>query len=186
MLSTKYIGFPYFTSCIFISEGCLKFTQLEMEGLIAHEIYHAKQHTLKWYLMKLLSDYSLFGGGFLAVASNSYYNELKADEYAISWLVRNNGSIDAYINSLIMLSSLRSVFERKHHGLNLVSEDPITKEKELFTNGSILNKIRMNINILLDVYFSDEILSYIHPSLEERRNRLKEIIKIQKGSHRKL
>ena len=37
---------------------------------------------------------------------------------------------------------------------------------------SIFGRVKQNFNVLFQMYFGEEILSYIHPSLEERIKRI--------------
>jgi Zn-dependent protease with chaperone function len=170
MVTTKFIGMPYFRSYIIISEGCLNLKESELMGLLAHEIYHTKRHTFKWYLLNLLSDYTFFGTGFLAVTTNSYAHELEADYHAALW-IKERGSIDDFINSLRIISGVGSEGGLGFSAASVNSESTEqTSEAE-----SIFKKLKQHIETLSELYFGDEILSYIHPPLEERIERIRAI-----------
>lgn len=163
-LFAKYVGVPYFRSFIFVSKGCLNLKESELAGLLAHEMYHVKNHTLKWYALNLLSDITLFGTGFLAVTTNTYNYELEADQYAASW-VNRNGDVSDYINALRVTSS----FPINLAGSHLNASPPKTGDtRDNDKEKSVFKKIKRKIDVIFEFYFGDEILSYIHPPIEYR------------------
>jgi Zn-dependent protease with chaperone function len=178
IIATKYIGAPYFRSYILLSQGCLNMKEAELAALLAHEIYHVKRHTFKWYLLNLLSDYTLFGTGFLAITTNSYAYELEADYHAAIWAKRM-GSVSDFINALQKLALVASTTRRKVNGLGLKTINNVATEIEEYQKKSFLVKLGKNINLLFQIYFGDKILSYIHPPLELRIERITAIAKMQ-------
>jgi Zn-dependent protease with chaperone function len=180
-MRAEYIGFPYFKSYISMSKACFKLEDSEIEGPMAHEIFHIKHHSFKWYLLNLLSDFTLFGNGFLAVLTNSYLNELKADEFAAQWLQKRNIPLSNFINALKFLVGSADYAKKEDMSLGLGIEEE-KEEKEEMSVGShserlktILSRIKNNFNIVFEMYFGNHIMSYIHPSLEERIARVKAI-----------
>ena len=172
MVSTRYIGFPHFRSYIFVSEGCLRLNREEIAGLLAHEIFHIKRHSFRWYILSLLSDYTFFGNGFLAMITNSYQHELDADHYAAEW-VKNRGSVEDFINGLLImdLSGVGSVSDET--GLKLSRRHQKTEENDGDKKEHLLKRMKRNVHALFELYFGEEILSYIHPPLEERIERIR-------------
>lgn len=171
----KYVGFPIFTSCIFVSDACLKMRTTEIEGLLAHEMHHIKGHCFRWYLLNLLSDYTLFGTGFLAVTTNSYLEELRADDFAVDWL-RKEKKIPTsdFVNALRIMAVSVSVTEIRGSALGLIAEGEANGKTSSKRKKSLLRKLRKNIGTLFEMYFGDEILSYIHPTLNERISRIED------------
>jgi Zn-dependent protease with chaperone function len=169
----KFIGFPYFRHYILLSKGCLKMKKEEFEGLLAHELYHAKQHSYKWCVLDLLSDYTLFGTGFLSITINSYAQELEADYQAACW-VKKNGSVPDFINALRIVSWTRSGSDGQRLNATPGSSD---SAKQDVWKESAFRGLKRNLKTLFELYFGDEILSYIHPPFEERIERIKAIAK---------
>jgi Zn-dependent protease with chaperone function len=171
MLGTKYIGFPYFRSYVILSEGCLNCQKLKREallGLLAHEIYHIKRHNCKWYALNLLSEYTIFGSGFLAVMVNSYQHELDADRYAAEW-VKKRGPVSDYISGLETMNSAQGGLGT----LKLTRSNGQTEEKDEGKKESFLKRLKSNLDLLFEIYFGEDILSYIHPPVEERIQRIR-------------
>ena len=144
-MSSKYIGFPYFKSFLLISEGSLQLTSEELEGLIAHEIFHIKNHCFSWYLLNIMSDYTLFGTGFLAVLTNSYSKELAADEFAVKMdfkekdnsgklyqCAENNGSFLCNIYQFRFARFSGNKPNGKHQYATKKSKDILAKTKKRF------------------------------------------------------
>jgi Zn-dependent protease with chaperone function len=171
MMTAKYVGLPYFRSYVWLSEGCLKLKREELAGLLAHEIYHIKRHLFRWHVLRLLSDYTLFGSGFLAIAANSYQFELEADDRAARW-VKERGWISEFIDALKVMDASKPDVEEQ--GLYIACS-PITISNEVQKDKSFFKRLKRNINGLIELYFGETILSYVHPPLGERIERIKAI-----------
>jgi len=101
--SSQYLGFPTFKNVLVLSKGTLDElhdNDDELNVLLAHEIWHIKKHTLIRRFLCFLSDYSLFGNGFLALLQNSYKIEKEADDFAVKWLIKKHQEKSKAINSL--------------------------------------------------------------------------------------
>ena len=168
----KYVGFPYFRSFMWITEGCLKLTQEELAGPLAHEMWHIKRHSLRWHILCLLSDISLFGTGFLAMTVNSYQQELDADSYAARFAGKQ-GVVADFIRALRMMAAVGRL-PQGMQGLGLTLSQ-VSILPETAEHPSFLKKLRGNIGLLFELYFGDEILSYIYPPLEKRIERINAI-----------
>ncbi|MBW2589107.1 MAG: M48 family metalloprotease [Deltaproteobacteria bacterium] len=172
-----FTGFPYFKKCMFLSKGCLKFSNNELKGLIAHEMFHLKKHSIKWYILNKLSNFTLFGTGFLACTVSSYQLEFEADEFAWKYLKEGKADLKEYENALRLIE-ISQRFKRKvieKNGsllfLNGKDDNKIDNKKKL----KYLQRINMNIKIFSELYFGDEILSYIHPTIEDRMANLRKL-----------
>ena len=173
ILGTKYIGFPNLRSYLVLSEGCLmNLEREELLGLLAHEIYHIKQHNFRWYALNLLSDYTLFGNGFLAVIVNSYQHELDADRYAAEW-ARKQGSVLDFINGLKAMDVTGRGVSGGTQGLEITGGRSQINERHDEKQHSVMKKLKRSIDTLFEIYFGKGILSYIHPPLEERIERIR-------------
>jgi len=174
---TKTVGISHIKSYILISEQCTRLKNAELEGILAHELYHIKYHSTIWHVLNLLSDFTLFGNGFLVVLINSYQNELKSDAFAVEYLKENNMGVSNYIDALRIMTISKSLYEVKDIGLKIVDKTKNIKKEIDARKRSLLNRIKNRIEILIGFYFGNEIISYIHPTLEERI----EIIKTLSG-----
>lgn len=183
---TKYLGFPFFKNILIISKGVwdeLHTVENELNALLAHEIWHIKKHTLTRRFLCFLSDYSLFGNGFLALLQNSFKVEKEADDFAIMWLIKK------YQNKNKAVPSLRSLFERieevnwrnvilqSSNSFNFVALKEGSHRDEFlnsYNNASRFHRILMNLKLLYHMYFGTVILSYFHPSNSQRISWAKE------------
>jgi Zn-dependent protease with chaperone function len=170
-VSTVYAGFPIFRPYIRLTDGVFKLKSLELMCLIVHEMYHIKRHSFKWYLLNLFSDITFFGTGFLSIATDSYQFELDADSHAACW-AKENGAVLDFINALQIVSMSYST----EIGLELdIGGGDFIISKEEKMEESLIDKSIGKIDAFFELYFGDEILSYIHPPLEKRIERIKEI-----------
>ncbi len=156
-LQCFFMGFPYFRSVLVVSRGCLRLTANEIEGLLAHELFHIKRHTRRWYLLSLLSDITFFGTGFLNVLTNTFENELAADRFAVEWLHKHNIPTADYTQALRIVSMAAAV--NPAGGPSLLASTPAWPAQ-----APPMGKLRL----LFELYFGDTVASYIHPPLEER------------------
>jgi len=149
----------------------------ELNALLAHEIWHIKKHTLIRRFLCFLSDYSLFGNGFLALLQNSYKIEKEADDFAVKWLIKKHQEKSKAINSLRSL--LEKAEEVKWKNALLQSTNFLNfamfKENscrnkfiETYFNASKIERIKINLKLLYQMYFGEEIISYFHPSINQR------------------
>lgn len=177
---TRYLGFPFLKNILIISKGAwdeLHNIGTELDALLAHEIWHIKKHTLTRKVLCFLSDYTLFGNGFLALFQNSFRVEQEADNFSIKWLIIK------YQNKNNALHSMRSLLERideinwrntlfqSNNSLNFsVLKNPTHRNDILkkYDNATITGKLKINLKLLYDMYFGDVILSYFHPSTNQR------------------
>lgn len=174
-ITAKYIGIPYFRSYIILSKGCLNRNDAELGSLLAHEIYHIKRHTAKWYVLNLLSDITLFGNGFLTISTNSYAHELEADEQAAKW-AKTRGWVPDLVNALEMVYLASIAAGKKNYGLGMVADNQEPAKQKEHEKDPMFKKLKRNIDLLFDLYFGEEIpLSYIHPPIEERIERIKAV-----------
>jgi len=173
-------GFQFLKNIFTISEGAwneLKDIEEELEILIAHELWHIKKHTLKRKILCFLSDYSLFGNGFLALLQNSYQVEQEADNFAVKWVTNK------YQNKMRAIGALKSLLERieevswKNTIFRVGSSLNFAMFKEnscrvdflkIFNELSWVQKAKINIKLFYQIYFGEEIQSYFHPSVNQR------------------
>lgn len=164
-------GVSRFQPVIFISRGCLKLTPAEVEGLLAHEMYHLRHHTFRWHLLNLLSDVSLCGTGFLNVVSNSYENELEADRFAVSWIGHRKIPAADYIRALkIVAMAAGSGALHSAQGIG----GPGSGSNGPRRRNTAVRRFMARAAFLFELHFGDRILHYIHPPLDERIDRIRE------------
>ena len=149
----------------------------ELDALLAHEVWHLKRHIFKLRLVCLISDYTFFGNGFLAMFQNFFQIEKEADEFAIKWLKENDRSITALKSLLEQQEEINEIYNLSMEpslsgsSLNFVMLKDDSYRKKLLTwydKSSEIKKIWINLKLLYQIYFSEEILSYFHPPITER------------------
>jgi Zn-dependent protease with chaperone function len=177
---TKYLGFPIFKNILIISIGAwneLHTNKDELDALLAHEIWHIKKHTLTRKLLCFLSDYSLFGNGFLALFQNSFQIEKEADDFAVKWLTKKHQDENKAISSLKSLlerieeTNWTNAFFQPSNSLNFAMFKEASYRNDLlkmYDNSSRSERLKINLKLLYQMYFGDEILSYFHPSINQR------------------
>ncbi|MCK4454609.1 hypothetical protein KAU51_04705 [Candidatus Parcubacteria bacterium] len=177
---TKYLDFPIFKNILVIPEGTwneLYDNEDELDALLAHEIWHIKKHTFLRRLLCVLSDYSLFGNGFLAMFQNSYRIEKEADEFAVRWLIENHQEKNKAVSFLRSLLerieevNWKNVFLQPKDAFNfsMLKEDSYRDGLvKRYDNSSKVERIKINLKLLYQMYFGEEILSYFHPSINQR------------------
>lgn len=177
---TKYLGFPVFKNILVVTTGAwdeLHANGDELDALLAHEVEHIKKHTFTRRFLCLLSDYSLFGNGFLAVLQNSFQLEKDADDFAVRWLEnKHRGKNRALISLRSLLerieeSQWKSLLLKSTNDLNFPTvKDDLYRNRFLdaYHDAPIIQKIKINLKLLYQLYFSNEIISYFHPSIDQR------------------
>ncbi|HEC66927.1 MAG TPA: hypothetical protein ENI23_16755 [bacterium] len=177
---TKYLGFPIFKNILIVSEGAwneLDNKEDELDILLAHEIWHIKKHTLIRRILCFLSDYSLFGNGFLALLQNSFQIEKEADDFAIKWIVKKHQDKDRAIGLLKSLLESIEVTNWKNtifqpgvsFNFSMFKKDSCRNDfLKIFNKSSRIQKAKINLKLLQQMYFGEEIQSYFHPSNSQR------------------
>ncbi|MDD5670240.1 MAG: hypothetical protein PHN49_01235 [Candidatus Omnitrophica bacterium] len=133
----------------------------ELEALLAHEIFHVKRHGLPFAILNFLSEWTVFGGGFLTLSQNSKDMEYDADTFALEWLGRNGKTKDVLISLLDKVSIVNSI-----GGLAY-------SQSAMSFVGSGHDKGNQSIHKFIDqLFFGDIILSYVHPTINERIERI--------------
>lgn len=176
---TIFTGFPFFKNVALFSTGAwneLKDEEEELEILIAHEIWHIKKHTLPRRVLCFLSDYSLFGNGFLALLQNSFQIEKEADAFAINWVLKKTDREFAVFHLKSLLERIEEVnwvnsVIRPGESFNFAMFKNMSDRNDflnLFNEASWFGKIKINLSLLFQIYFGNEIQSYFHPSLNQR------------------
>lgn len=183
---TKYVGFPIFKNILTVSKGAwdeLNDQKDELDILLAHEIWHIKKHTFARRILCFLSDYSLFGNGFLALLQNSFQIEREADDFAVKWIVKKHQDENMAVDLLKSLlerieeNNLINAIFQTSSSLNfamLKEGDCRSDFLKTFNDSSKIQKIKINLKLLYQIYFGEEIQSYFHPSISQRIDWVKE------------
>lgn len=184
---TEYLGFPYFRNVLIVTDGAfnaLKDKEGELEALLAHEIGHQKKHTFTRGLLLVLSDYTLFGNGFLALLQNSYKIEREADAFAVEWLERKLKSREKAVEifgSLLLRQIMHDHIIQAEPQLSSdtlqfgsLKDARVRKELlVLYANASRFKKIWFSLRTLFQMYFGTDIISYFHPPYDLRKEWIK-------------
>jgi len=159
---------------IFLFGVSLKITQKtlrelnkqELEALLAHEVSHLKKHSLKFSILNSLSEWTLFGSGFLTLVQDSKELEFEADRFSLAWLKDKGLGREALVNLLDKVSLLNSA-----PGLAF-------SDSAMSFSASLRKKDTKNIDPLAllrfidEMFFGDMVISYIHPTAGERIRRI--------------
>ena len=181
----SFLGFPVYRNILIIKRQTVDQLMKRgdaLEAFLAHEIYHLKQHTIIWKILNLLSDFTLLGNGFLAILRSSYELEFSADIFAADWLKKQGkdpagivSALDAsseineesHISQLIGNLNFAKGIENQEYRKNIIK---ISEES------SRIQKFIINLKLLYQLYFSEYIISYIHPDINYRVERIEEYI----------
>lgn len=133
----------------------------ELEALLAHEIFHIKKHSLSFAILNYLSEWTVFGGGFLSLAQNSKEMEYEADRFAVEWLGNKGKGKEILVGLLDRVSIVNSI------GGLAYSQGVMNFIHPEHEAGS------QSIHKFIDqLFFGDIILSYLHPTINERIERI--------------
>lgn len=130
----------------------------ELDSILAHEVWHLKRHIFSYNLLSLLSEWTLFGRGFFAVALNTKQLEFEADDFALEWLETNGIDSKIFVKSLnkILIANSMSKY------ISTTMDDTVVEDNNKeFSFGE-------KIKLLYDFYLGDLVFSYVHPTMEER------------------
>lgn len=142
-------------------------TAQELSAVLAHEIWHVKKHSMRYAILNWFSKTSLFGNGFHTLAISTMEYEFEADAFAVQYLRSAGISHEALVAALVKFSTDRQqsrALAFSNSALYLTSTE-LENEKERV---GFLGNLRW----LFEIYFGDLIISYIHPTLDERINRI--------------
>ena len=138
-------------------------TEDECRAVFAHEVWHIKEHTKRFFFLDILSEFTLFGKGFLSVTQDTREFEFSADRFAVDFLKRRNLDKNLLISAIekLTISDQREIMVGRSLSRQGFREQNAPKE------GKRLN-LQEKFKWLYDVYFGDRVVSYFHPSIDER------------------
>jgi Zn-dependent protease with chaperone function len=186
---SRYVGFPFFRNILSITSKALENLRnddYEIDAFLAHEIWHIKSHTFNRKLICMISDYSLFGNGFLALIQNNFQIEKDADNFAAKWLnhrLKEKERIFRVFKNLLekqeditIINKIKKQHSNPGFSLNFreIKNDSYRKKiLKIYDTTTKSGKIWMNLKLLYQMYFGEEILSYFHPPASQRLEWLK-------------
>lgn len=135
----------------------------ELTAMIAHEMAHLKKHSFMYSLLDFLSEWTFFGKGFLAIVTNSKEAEFEADRFACNWLI-SNGHDKKVLISALQKSVVANAMLGYLAPSNSIMSFSDGKTAELNHDINFAKRMRL----CYELYFGDLVLSYVHPSIEER------------------
>jgi Zn-dependent protease with chaperone function len=139
----------------------------ELTAMIAHEMSHLKKHSLIYSFLDFLSEWTFFGKGFLAIITNSKETEFEADRFACKWLESNG------YDKMVLISALqKSVVASAMLGYLAPSDSIMAFSGREITEPGNNISFAKRMRLCYELYFGDLVLSYIHPSIEERIKRI--------------
>jgi Zn-dependent protease with chaperone function len=152
-----------------ISKGILQSLSVdELDAVLAHEIWHLRSHSLRFSLLDSLSKWTLFGKGFLALALDTSEMEHKADKFSVTYLGTKGIGRDALISALEKILIINSLLKHLAPSSSLQAiAQAISKNRPV--------DIRTAAALFYEMYFGDIILSYVHPTIDERIERINAI-----------
>jgi len=160
-----------FRSILTITDKTAEFlNEQELEALLAHEIGHIKKHAHIYTFLNFFSEWTLFGKGFLTAVLDSRQTEYDADDFCLKWLNERGMSKKVLIDLLNKTLTINSVFKYVAQSSSLLAfnEAEISHDRADYENPGLKEKLKL----LYEFYFGDLILSYVHPTIEERVRRI--------------
>jgi len=144
-------------------------TTEELEALLAHEIFHLKRHNLTFTILNTLSQWTLFGSGFLTVIQNSKEIEYEADRFSVKWLAKNGldkGVLIGLLDKVALLNSLAGI----------AFSDSAMSFSAYFKKKDHKRMDGMYLQRFIDeLFFGDIVISYVHPTTNERIKRIEQL-----------
>lgn len=141
-------------------------------AIFAHEMYHVKKHNFIFSMLCELSEWTLFGKGFLVFSLNTHQIEYDADAFAVKYLKAHNLSKDALSKALHIIS-IESFIERDKSGARGLRFLLINTERERPDERKI--SFTDKLNIFLRFYYGDAVLTYLHPTIEQRNQNMEQL-----------
>lgn len=168
--------------CLQLTSGAAQLlSSEEMQALLAHEVGHLKNDVLRFRLLNALSNLTVWGNGFLAVLFDSFKVEFLADEFAVGYL-RELGMSPVVLQRLLIKMEANNSLQPSHGGTGAGSPlcivDDFGREMpslSLSDQRGPVAKTRKLLDIFVELYFGDRVLSYFHPSLRDRLDRIASI-----------
>lgn len=141
----------------------------ELRAMIAHEMAHIQRHSLIYSALDFLSEWSFFGKGFLSVVTNSRRFEFEADRIACEYLEKSGQGKSLLISALRKTMVANAMFNYLAYSNSMMA---FAKEGIDEISGEVSFYKRLKLCYAL--YFGDLMLSYVHPSTEERIKKIEE------------
>lgn len=169
-LIASVIHVPLGGNMVILSHTILEhLTPLEIEAILAHEIYHVKKHSNLVSFLEMLSRITLFGTGFLLCVLNTEEIEYDADKFAIGYL-----KDELAVSPRILVQALDKVSILKGaRRLNrkIITSSPMVSLQNTIPNNLTYNQqipFRIRIQCAFELIFGDIVTSYVYPTLEAR------------------
>lgn len=160
--------FPFCSAIVLTKKAVESLKEDELEALVAHEIAHLKRHSFVFGFLNFLSEWTLFGKGFLAVLLDTKRIEFEADDFSLEWLRKKGFSKEAMVSLLNKTMAINAMSRYLAVSRPLFAFDEIGNEDRAGDKMTF----RKRLSLLYEVYFGDFMISYIHPSIEERIRRI--------------
>ena len=139
----------------------------EMAAIIAHELGHISKHIFAYRLLNPLSEWTFFGKGFFVFVLNTRQMEFEADDFCVKALSSQGINKSALINALNKVVAANSMLKFLAPSSSLFSFADYGVSDSSWNN-SLAGKLRT----LYGIYFGDLVISYIHPTIDERIARI--------------
>ncbi|GEM_PF-2529187 len=159
---------PFCNAIVLTRKAVESLKEDELEALVAHEIAHLKRHSFVFGFLNFLSEWTLFGKGFLAVLLDTKRIEFEADDFSLEWLRRKGFSKEAMVSLLNKTMAINAMSRYLAVSRPLFAFDE-TGNEDMGGDKMTFGK---KLSLLYEVYFGDFMISYIHPSIEERIRRI--------------
>ena len=170
-----YLLMPWPRGALLISTSALSsLGDAKLEALLAHEMWHLKSHAVKTALLNLLSRCSLFGNGFLAVVQDSFMLEFEADDFAVRWARYRGFDRNVVGDMLVTLQSHNKLVKDSEESaaLSVLPSYRPGAPKSIsigsLAKATFCQRLTARIILFVDMYFRNRVLSYLHPTLDER------------------
>jgi Zn-dependent protease with chaperone function len=160
--------FPFCSAIVLTRKAVDSLKEDELEALVAHEIAHLKRHSFVFGFLNFISEWTLFGKGFLAVLLDTKRIEFEADDFSLAWLKKRGFQKEVLMNLLNKTMAVNAMSRYLAVSKPLFAFDETGNEDM----GGDKMSFRKKLSLLYEVYFGDFIIPYIHPSIEERVRRI--------------
>ena len=185
--SATVLIIPFRRTVLTVSSGSMKLLgPMELACLLAHEISHTKQkRSRQFQILNLLSQLSFFGNGWLLGGFDWFAAEYEADAFALAWSKKMLGdekgravmtNLFSQLQQQEVIQALSLLNSGQDAGFLSVEAawlpDRIRREVSLYSKIGLWRRVRARAAVYYLMFFGDTILTYCHPSIDQRMARV--------------
>lgn len=142
----------------------------ELRAVLFHELWHLKRHSRLFAILDTLSRVSLLGRGLLVIAFDTVAWEYEADRFAAAQLERCGLTTEVLVGALEKMVAADTLLRGLAPSASIALL-PVATTGSPDASALMMGRLRL----LRELYFGDFVMSYVHPTLDERISHIRAI-----------